>query len=163
MTKGTVMSLVLALALAEPAFAADRIKTIIVDKSDHEILAVYQSGQRLRIDGLRFGRSWAEGPKRARGDKRTPEGEYVIDQVRVSGGYRYLPALHISYPGPKDVALAKRLKVDPGDAILIHGPPFGLPFNLPWEWTDGCVSVPPSALKILVRDTSPGTKVVIQP
>jgi murein L,D-transpeptidase YafK len=163
MKKCVAMMLLLSCGSGGTAMAADRISRIIVDKSDHELLALYQSGRQLKIDGLRFGKAWADGPKRRRGDLRTPEGHYIIDQVRMAGRYRYLPALHISYPAPGDVERARKAGIDPGDAILIHGPPFGLPFNLPWEWTDGCISMPLSDLTTLVRDTRPGTPVTIRP
>jgi murein L,D-transpeptidase YafK len=77
------------------------------------------------------------------GDHRTPEGSYVLDSRNANR--RFYKAFHISYPGPKDIAGAKKLGVSPGGDIMQHG----LPKEYAWvgtaqtlhDWTDGCIAV----------------------
>ncbi len=59
------------------------------------------------------------GPKVKAGDKKTPEGEYVIDSKIPHG--RFHLALHISYPNAADRERAHKLGVSPGGGVEIHG------------------------------------------
>jgi murein L,D-transpeptidase YafK len=59
------------------------------------------------------------GPKVKAGDKKTPEGEYVIDSKNAKS--RFHLALHISYPNTADRARARKLGVSPGGGVEIHG------------------------------------------
>ncbi len=83
------------------------------------------------------------GPKRERGDGRTPEGRYWIDWRKVDSDYHR--ALHISYPNEADRRRAAARGVDPGGSIMIHGLPNGLGLigaaHTLVDWTDGCIAV----------------------
>ena len=80
----------------------------------------------------------AEGPKRFRGDGRTPEGAYVIDRRNPESSFHL--SLGISYPNEDDVAYARSHGKDPGGDIFIHG------WRNPGDrrgpdWTAGCIAV----------------------
>ncbi len=59
------------------------------------------------------------GHKRQEGDKRTPEGNYVLDWRNSKSAY--YKSIHISYPNQQDKENARRLGVSPGGDIMIHG------------------------------------------
>ena len=80
----------------------------------------------------------ATGPKRFRGDGRTPEGTYYIDRRNPRSSFHL--SLGISYPNAEDVAYARAAGRDPGGDIFIHGgrrkkDPRGK------DWTAGCIAV----------------------
>jgi murein L,D-transpeptidase YafK len=97
----------------------------------------------------------AEGPKRFRGDGRTPEGRYHIDRRNPNSAF-YL-SIGIDYPNAADRAFAEVLGMDPGGDIFIHG----------WgderrgrskDWTAGCIAVTNREMKhvyAMVRDGTP--------
>ncbi|WP_234828080.1 L,D-transpeptidase family protein [Sinorhizobium fredii] len=61
------------------------------------------------------------GDKMQEGDRRTPEGRYVLDwRNDASSFYR---SIHISYPAPEDVRAAAAKGLHPGGMIMIHGQP----------------------------------------
>ena len=76
-------------------------------------------------------------------------------------------ALHISYPNAADRAQAKRLGVDPGGDILIHGLPNGMGYigkaHRLWDWTKGCVAVTDEEIEEIFRLVPNGTAVEIRP
>ena len=113
---------------------ADRI---VIVKSAHT-MTLMNNGQVLKTYRVALGKGDA-APKEQRGDQRTPEGVYVIDEKKdVTCCFL---ALHISYPNSTDVERARMPGVDPGDAIEIHG----LPRRRAWlgrfhrmvDWTAG--------------------------
>jgi murein L,D-transpeptidase YafK len=105
------------------------------------------------------------GPKERQGDGRTPEGVYTIDWRKANSSYHR--ALHISYPGPKDRARAKKRGELPGGMIMIHGLPNGFVASdderaLP-DWTDGCIAVTNSEIEELWRCIPDGTRIILLP
>ncbi|HEY0720089.1 MAG TPA: L,D-transpeptidase family protein [Gammaproteobacteria bacterium] len=105
------------------------------------------------------------GHKVQQGDEKTPEGSYVIDYRNVHSNFHR--SLHISYPNPQDRANAKRLGVDPGGMIMIHG----LPNGYGWakvlfvgrDWTDGCVAVSDEQIEEIWALVKDGTPITIKP
>ncbi len=86
------------------------------------------------------------GAKEREGDMKTPEGAYILDWRKRSKLYNM--SLHISYPNKRDRARAKKLNVNPGGMIMIHGTPSNwslspigdwLPMLL--DWTEGCIAL----------------------
>lgn len=152
------------IGLVAPA-PADAQASILVDKSERTVTIVSADGTSRRLSGARFGSGWKDGPKRRRGDERTPEGDYRIVEKRTEGNYRYLPALLIDYPNASDRARAKAAGVDPGDFILFHGPPRAMPFGWhpPGDWTDGCIALSPAQMKTLMQAAKVGMPVRIVP
>ncbi len=105
------------------------------------------------------------GPKRRRGDGRTPEGVYTIDGRTRRTAYRL--ALHISYPNAAERARARAAHVSPGGNILIHGMParFGRtdPVRFFRNWTNGCIAVGNIAIEEIWDAVDDGTPIDIRP
>ena len=118
--------------------AADRV---VVRKAERR-LQLFAGAAVLGDYEISLGRN-PEGPKRALGDGRTPEGRYRIDFRKSDSDY--YRALHISYPSSQDRKRAEQLGVEPGGAIMIHGLPNGLgvigPAHRLVDWTDGCIAL----------------------
>ena len=110
---------------------------------------------------------YAKGPKKQKGDAKTPEGLYIVDYRIGSDRSKFYKALHISYPNAQDRRRAALLKVDPGGQIMIHG----LPTN--WsatdlghpelDWTQGCIAVTNREMDEIWAAVSDGTTVQIYP
>lgn len=136
---------------------------VVVAKSAREL--------RLLADGNVFARYPVAlgknpvGPKRRRGDQRTPEGRYVLDWRNPDSVY--YRSIHISYPAPRDRRYARRNGLDPGDGIMIHG----LPEKYRWmgehhvqaDWTNGCIAVTNAEIERIWRRVPDGTPIVIHP
>lgn len=105
------------------------------------------------------------GHKVQQGDERTPEGTYLIDYRNRNSSYHR--SLHISYPNRQDKENAKRLGVDPGGLIMIHG----LPNGYGWakalytkrDWTDGCIAVTNEQIEEIWGLVKDGTPITINP
>lgn len=144
---------------------ADRL---LIDKSDRTMAVIFADGSEYTLTELRFGPAWHLGPKRQRGDRKTPEGEYRVLEHRTSRAdypeVTFLPALYLDYPNEADIAASEVLGVDPGDAIMIHGPHPDLPAQvMRGHWTDGCAALSGEQMAWLMAVTSEGTPVTIQP
>jgi murein L,D-transpeptidase YafK len=149
---------------APPAWQAERL---LIDKSDRTLTVFFADGRIETLTELRFGPNWDQGPKRRRGDRRTPEGEYRVLEHRTSRidypNVIFLPALYLDYPNEADLAASEALGVDPGNAIMIHGPAPDLPPDAASEhWTDGCAALSREQMAYLMSVTSEGTPVTIQ-
>ena len=83
------------------------------------------------------------GPKQQRGDRRTPEGKYVLDWRNQDSAYHR--SIHVSYPNDEDVRRAADMGVHPGSGIMIHGLPNGEGWigkaHVGMDWTRGCIAV----------------------
>ena len=95
---------------------ADRI---VVHKADRT-LELYRGDELLRTYRVSLGAK-PVGPKRRRGDGRTPEGRYYIDYHKRDSAYHL--ALHITYPRPDQLVAARTRGEPPGELIMIHGLP----------------------------------------
>ena len=139
---------------------ADRI---LVLKSERELILL-RHGAVLRTFPIALG-PHPLGPKRVRGDGRTPEGVYVIDGRHAHSPYHL--ALHISYPSPIDRAQAGAAHADPGGDIFIHGLPAWYGPNDPdrfyKDWTEGCISVGNTAIEEIWGAVANGTPIEIRP
>ncbi len=171
--KGTigVSSLVLIVAglICFPAFCgktlasttgADRVfiiksKRIMLLMRDAEILKTY----RIALGKQPVGR------KVQAGDKRTPEGRYVLDSRNPNS--RFHLAIHVSYPNEADSANARKLGLSAGGDIMIHG----LSDNFAGlgklhryeDWTNGCIAVTNAEMEEIWRLVPDGTPVEIKP
>ncbi|HEV2960220.1 MAG TPA: L,D-transpeptidase family protein [Candidatus Angelobacter sp.] len=105
------------------------------------------------------------GAKEKQGDHKTPEGNYVIDAKNSYS--RFHLALHISYPKAEDRERAKRMGVNPGGDIMIHGLESRFAFlgalHRQTDWTDGCVAVTNSEIEEIWKLVPVGTTVEIRP
>ncbi|MEE4120280.1 MAG: L,D-transpeptidase family protein [Paracoccaceae bacterium] len=101
----------------------------------------------------------AEGPKRFKGDGRTPEGFYFIDRRNPQSNFHL--SLGISYPNDEDRAYAAAHGKDPGGDIFIHGgrrrgkDPRGP------DWTAGCIAVSDRQMEDVYAMVRTGTPIDI--
>lgn len=139
---------------------ADRV---VVKKSDHT-LQLYRGAELIRFYQVSLGPE-PHGPKQREGDGRTPEGAYTLDYRKADSSFHR--ALHISYPLPKDSAVAKTQGVSPGGLIMVHGIKNGLGFlghlHTFIDWTDGCVAVTDREIEEIWRVVPDGTPILIEP
>jgi murein L,D-transpeptidase YafK len=157
---------VLALTATTAPRAAEQFskaERILVLKGKRE-LRLLRGNVTLKSYPIALG-SHPRGPKRRRGDGKTPEGVYIIDGRLTRTAYHL--ALHISYPNEADRARAHAARLAPGDAIWIHGMParFGRtdPVRFLKDWTNGCISVGNIAIEEIWNAVDNGTPIEIQP
>ena len=139
---------------------ADRI---VIEKSAHK-MTLFGGGKVLKTYLVALG-SQSAGAKQRQGDRKTPEGEYVIDSKNPKS--RFHLGLHVSYPNAKDRVRARKLRVDPGGAIMIHG----LGSEFAWigaqhrrrDCTDGCIAVTNPEIEEIWVLVPVGAKVEIRP
>lgn len=136
---------------------------VVVHKAARR-MELYQRGVLLKSYSVSLG-SHPIGAKWREGDGKTPEGEYIIDYRKADSAFHR--ALHISYPEPKDVAVARAHGVGPGEMVMIHGTkngvtPAGLRL-LPHDWTDGCVAVTDREIDEIWQLVPDGTKIILEP
>jgi len=104
------------------------------------------------------------GPKEQEGDKRTPEGTYVLDWRTTDS--KFYKSIHISYPGEGDIAKAEAMGVSPGGYIMLHG----LPEEMEWmgslhrlfDWTNGCIAVTNAEMDEIWELVPDGTPIEIR-
>lgn len=145
------------------AGSEERADRILILKSKRTLMLTRQ-GRTLKTYQVALGQQ-PVGAKQQQGDMRTPEGLYRIDGRYAQSQYHR--ALHISYPNQEDRARAKRMGVDPGGAILIHGLPNGQgrvgKAHLQSDWTWGCVAVTDEEIEEIWRLVPDGVVVEIRP
>jgi murein L,D-transpeptidase YafK len=133
------------------ANAADyKVDEVRVYKTRHRMEMLYD-GKITKVYTIMLGRGGL-GPKRQEGDKKVPEGKYVLDFKNPYS--KFFRSIHISYPNADDIERAKLLGVNPGGDIFLHGMPNyfselesilskeALNIAFPYiDWTAGCVAV----------------------
>ncbi|TPL91854.1 L,D-transpeptidase family protein [Mesorhizobium sp. B2-3-12] len=143
------------------AFAAEKVDLVRVHKAERRLELI--GGKVLRSYGIALGGD-PVGHKRQEGDRRTPEGRYVLDWRNPNSiAHR---SIHISYPDVDDQAAAKARNVDPGGMIMIHGQPNGFGW---WgwllqlvDWTDGCIAVTDFDMDEIWAMVADGTPIEIE-
>jgi len=103
------------------------------------------------------------GPKVMQGDRRTPEGNYVLD--RHNPHSQYHKSIHISYPNAEDVARSKKLGFATGGGLFIHGLPndYKGPDDQLGDWTEGCIAVTNAEIDEIWLMVADGTPIEIKP
>ena len=105
------------------------------------------------------------GHKTKAGDKRTPEGTYILDSRNSDS--RFHLAIHISYPNESDALNAHKRGVSPGGDIMIHGLPHDLgrlgKLHRLSDWTNGCIAVTNTEIEEIWRLVPDGTPIEIKP
>ncbi len=144
-----LLLLLLTVAPGAAAAAETLAERVLVDKSART-LTVYAQGKVIASFRAGFGLD-PVGHKQRQGDKRTPEGKYVLDYKNPNSAF--YRSIHISYPDAADRARARRGGYDPGGDIMVHGQPSDprmvravarWPNN---DWTDGCISLSNTDMK----------------
>lgn len=140
-----------------------KIDKLIVRKSDR-VMEVYSGGQVIRTYKISLGQN-PVGDKELEGDKRTPEGQYKINDKNPNSMFH--KNLGISYPDNVDIEEAKRKKVKPGGEIKIHGIRNGFSFIGKFQrmidWTAGCIALTDQEIDELYDRVDIGTPIVIEP
>jgi murein L,D-transpeptidase YafK len=136
---------------------------VVVIKSKR-MLMLMKDGELFRAYKVALGKN-PEGRKTKVGDRRTPEGSYVIDSRNSKS--KFYRAIHISYPNEADISSAQKLGVSPGGSIMIHGLPNGFArvdkFHRVQDWTDGCIAVTNSEIEEIWEYVADGTPIEIKP
>lgn len=150
-------------AFAQKATPREKVDLILIEKSAHT-MTLMSHGQALKTYHVALS-TVPVGAKERAGDHKVPEGNYTIDEKKPVS--RFDLALHISYPNATDRARAKKLGVDPGGEIEIHG----LEKKYAWmgalhrekDWTDSCVAVTDAEIEEIYPQVAVRTVVEIQP
>lgn len=139
-----------------------------VYKSRHR-LEVYFKGHLYKTYHAVFGRSLDGGAKMWEGDRRTPEGNYLIVAKHRSARFGWF--LRLNYPNERDherfeQSLAAHLipaSAQEGGQIGIHGTDSPYLNVAEVDWTTGCISVDNGDISELARLLPVGTLVIINP
>jgi len=140
-----------------------KVDRILVRK-EARTLTLFEQGRSVATYPISLGRV-PTGAKRQEGDKKTPEGRYLITEHKSdSAFYR---ALRISYPNTYDQERARLEKRPPGSNIMVHGLPNGLGLigrvHRWMDWTAGCVAVTNSEMKQIFAVVQPQAEIEILP
>lgn len=139
------------------------VDTVVVVKSRRRMMLL-KDGEVVRSYEVALGKE-PVGPKVRRGDRRTPEGSYLLDRRNRSS--RFYRAIHISYPNKADLERARNLGVTPGGDIMIHGLPRGMErvgeLHALDDWTNGCIAVTNAEMDDIWRLVANGTPIEIIP
>jgi murein L,D-transpeptidase YafK len=145
------------------ASEAPRADLVLVRKAERKLYLV-RDGVPFREYAIALGES-PVGHKIMEGDRRTPEGRYLLDWRNPES--RFYKSIHISYPSPSDELMAEALGVSPGGMIMIHGeseiPVLRRANASKDDWTDGCIAVRNEAMEEIWRIVSDGTPIEILP
>lgn len=163
--KNFILSIVFGFALlsfSDKGLPQDsKIDYLEVSKEKRELYA-YSNGEIVKTYCISLG--WSpSGPKRVKGDGKTPEGVYYInDKNPHSVAYKNLG---ISYPNEEDKRRARRMGRSAGGDIKIHGlmNRWGFLGDLHSfrDWTAGCIAVSNSDMDELYDHVEIGTKIKI--
>ncbi len=138
-----------------------KIDKIQVIKHERKLI-VFSNGEKLKTYKISLGKE-PIGKKEFEGDKKTPEGVYIINDKNPKSGY-YLN-LGISYPNESDKRLAEKLNKKPGGQIKIHGLRNGFgfigKFHRFFDWTLGCIAVTNKEIEELYNNVPIGTEIEI--
>ena len=169
-----VIGFSLAIMTSTSAIAAEGVsenkqampKSIMIDKvfvdksartlqllSDNEIIKSYH----IALGGNPVGH------KQQQGDKRTPTGSYILDYKNEKS--KFYRSIHVSYPNAADKARAKKLGVNPGGDIMIHGQKNGFgqlaSITQRLDWTEGCIAVTNDEMDEIMAAVKVGTAIEI--
>ncbi|WP_221271716.1 L,D-transpeptidase family protein [Tunturibacter empetritectus] len=144
-----------------PLPASAMADKVVVLKTERKLLLM-KGSEVLKTYTLSLGGN-PVGPKIMEGDRRTPEGNYVLD--RHNAHSQYHRSIHISYPNADDIARAKRFGVPTGGELYIHGLPndFKGPSGQLGDWTEGCIAVTNAEIDEIWRVVPDGTPIEIKP
>ena len=161
----TLLTITVFLFAGSSVASAPLATRVLVVKSEHK-LYVFAGETIMASYPVALGVN-PKGHKQQQGDRRTPEGKYVLDWKNPKSAY--YRSIHISYPSADDRAQAKAKGVAPGGDIMIHGQPNDVKLRLfvqasPFlDWTDGCIALSDSDMKSLWEMVQVPTPIEIRP
>jgi murein L,D-transpeptidase YafK len=157
---GILLIVFVSSALPTPQQKATRV---LVLKKEHK-MELFSGETVIKTYTVALGRGGL-APKQRQGDHLTPEGLYQIDHRNKN--IRFYRALHVSYPNEVDRERARKLGVDPGGDIMIHGITNGLGWlgsvHRTIDWTNGCIAVTDAEMDEIWLLVPDGTPVEIRP
>lgn len=140
-----------------------KIDKIVVIKGKR-IMEIYSGNQVIKTYAIALGRN-PNGDKESEGDKRTPEGDYQINDKNPHSSFH--KNLGVSYPNQKDIEDARNKNLKPGGEIKIHGLRNGIgfigKFHRIMDWTAGCIAVTNDEIDELYERVEIGTPIIIKP
>jgi murein L,D-transpeptidase YafK len=147
--------------------ASDGITSILVRK-DIRRLFLLSDKRIIKSYNIALGKQ-PVGHKVKQGDFKTPEGIYTITEKKRDSGYHR--ALKINYPNHRDVARARKLGVNPGGDVYLHGlsnHPARRRELMSGEhpvinWTWGCIAVTNEEIDEIFAVVKSGTPIEICP
>jgi murein L,D-transpeptidase YafK len=143
--------------------AGTRIDRLVVYK-ERRVMEAYAGSTLVKEYTISLGRE-PRGAKQREGDKRTPEGHYVINTRNANSGYH--KNLGISYPNAADRRRARQQGVAPGGNVKIHGLKNGKgyigKFQRLRDWTAGCIAVTDEEVDELFVHVVPNARIIIYP
>lgn len=137
------------------------VDKVVVVKSERRMM-LFRGGEVVKSYEVALGKR-PVGPKMHEGDKRTPEGTYILD--RRNSASRFYRSIHISYPNKADLENARKLGVSPGSDIIDtrasqrHGK--GGELHTLTDWTNGCIAVTNAQMEEIWRLVPDGTPIEI--
>jgi len=145
------------------SFSDQKADSVLINKSKKR-LYLKNNGTIIKSYHVVFGAN-PVGHKVQEGDERTPEGRYLLDYKKPdSSFYR---AIHVSYPNKADKEQAKKLGVNPGGFIMIHGQKNGFGWlsfiSRFFNWTDGCIALSNPDMDVVWNAVDAGVPVEINP
>jgi len=140
-----------------------KVDKVIVYKDERKMMLM-KNREVLKTYQISLGKT-PVGPKEREVDKKTPEGQYVLDWRNPDSKYHL--SIHISYPNDEDKRNAESKGVPPGGDIMIHGCPNGFGWNWKYykvnDWTDGCIAVNNEEIEEIWNVVENGTEIEIYP
>lgn len=153
----------LTLIVSTSVYAGEKADFVVVEKSKN-LLSLYKAGRLLASYHAVFGGN-PVGAKESQGDGRTPEGRYILDTKKSDSAF--YKAFHVSYPNTKDAERAKKLGVDPGGDIMVHGQKNGFGWasfiSQKFNWTKGCIALANEDIDAMWETVDAGTPIEIRP
>lgn len=141
----------------------DSIDKIIVNKSNR-LMSIYQNDKLITTYKIALGKN-PIGHKEFEGDKKTPEGIYIINSKNPNSGWH--KNLGISYPNDNDVVQADKYSKRAGGDIKIHALRNGFgfigSFHRNFDWTNGCIAVTDEEIDQLYEAVKIGAVIEIYP
>jgi murein L,D-transpeptidase YafK len=139
------------------------VDKILIEKKERR-LTLLSKGEAIKTYKIALGGN-PIGPKERQGDRKTPEGFYIIESRNRHSDYHL--SLRLSYPNDEDKRRAQALGVSPGGDIMIHGIKNGLSWvgslHSGIDWTEGCIAVTNEEMAEIARWVPVGTSVEIRP
>jgi murein L,D-transpeptidase YafK len=156
---------ILSVFISFASYAAEKIDHVVINKADRK-MELLSDSKVIKTYDIMLGAN-PVGAKQIEGDKKTPEGEYIISGR--NPGSQFHRSLRISYPNKQDIDNAKKLGKSPGGDIMIHGLPNGtknpelVTAKSAGDWTWGCISVTNKQIEEIWDIVPNGTRVTINP
>lgn len=148
---------------ATSVYASEKADLVVVEKSKN-LLSLYKADRLLASYHVVFGGN-PVGFKESQGDGKTPEGRYILDTKKSDSAFH--KAFHVSYPNAEDVNRAKKLGVDPGGDVMVHGQKNGFGWasfiSQSFNWTKGCIALTNDDIDAMWEVVDAGTPIDIRP